>query len=1214
MLTGFEALGAASAVLQVISFATDVVVACKDAYDGATTSHHDLQRYAGQMSEAVGRVHTRCEQMNNANSKFASPKLQNIAKECKDAADKLEAEVQYLTSMSAQGDIWKSIHKSFRAWKHRKKLQGLEESLSKYQRVMRIELTSHLCSQGDAIYFQQDASFGKLDTDIQFLVNQLAQGMTDVKDLVKREHAATRCTITQEGARVEAAINWHTDSQVLELRTTADAERKCEAFLRSLKATRMKQRYNEILDSTDASFSQVFATYKEIEDLYYGVSREYYHSEYDGNTDDSDTSEDHDQSEDDSYSEHEDDPDDANGPEDHEDTSDDSEDADSEGYGSSEAARDLYMGDTKYIHHSWHSFNSWLISDDKLFYILGKPGSGKSTLVKFILNKEQTRDLIQEWSPDAILLSHFFWKIGSEEQNSIKGLWCSLLYKRLEDQHHLILSTLQHFRHLSLHSEYYDWSLNDLQDVWNYVANLDPRHMCVFIDGLDEIRNEDGFPQLAQTIQSISRIPNTKLCVSARPEPQIVRWLKMTEAHGILLEELTKFDMHVYVRERFDQLIPSSPLSPELFNDLRRELVNKAEGVFLWLYLAIKSIIVGVENEDSEVLLSKRLQDLPGDLEKLYEDMWQRANAGSKVYREKARRYFCYLLSAEYAEIAVSQYGMLSCHPLPLIFQIACAEEPEIQKRILMGTDMIGASEIVRICNETLASINTRCAGLVEVYPQEPCPPDEEEHVGDMIAYSKAVQRVVFIHRTAHDFLIDTEAGEAVLGCESLERFPWQTRLLKGMVCMVKVLVIKWDMPCRLGNAVQQITEFANRWRSKGLQVATEMLDIVKPLFDKHFTRSDLDFWVPQPHFLSWLIVEEILADYVLSCLTNECPPHLATTIMRDGWRPGSDVRLPKRTFDALTALGADPHEYGVLSHTHNSFLQLVPFVEKPTAFTNFLMSSLILLRNDLEYQETESLVSSEEYSSPRSTFEILKIALDMAKTCPNLNAVVALFACFLDTGGMIIMPLKSWTGALDDSPSQNIFAIFEVNIQLLLLYLLSEVGTNLGQSVLANSQAEDILSRIGNPSAKLRYFKRPKATNDKIEQRSNSPLTLQRTEPQVPSMSRSEIEHLFEVDLDLHTKVLFDDGQTGLSVTTQYVEKLEVEEVNIEDAMISLAAENLGFASCEELGIAPSLEHMKWSQQFDSVSWNLFPLTMRRLKAAAPDIEESEGSMEVDD
>jgi 3-oxoacyl-[acyl-carrier-protein] synthase III len=144
MATGLEALGAASAILQVISFASDLAVACKNAYDGAITPQDDLERHAKQMLEAVSRVQTRCEMMANANSKFASPELRNIAQECRDAAARLQAEVQYVTSMQAKGNILKSLRKGFRASSHQKKLKTLEESLSRYQQVMESELTSHL--------------------------------------------------------------------------------------------------------------------------------------------------------------------------------------------------------------------------------------------------------------------------------------------------------------------------------------------------------------------------------------------------------------------------------------------------------------------------------------------------------------------------------------------------------------------------------------------------------------------------------------------------------------------------------------------------------------------------------------------------------------------------------------------------------------------------------------------------------------------------------------------------------------------------------------------------------------------------------------------------------------------------------------------------------------------------------------------------------------
>lgn len=144
MATGLEALGAASAVLQVISFAKDLAIACKKAYDGATTPQDDLERHAKQMLEAVSRVETRCQLMVNTNSTFANPELQNISQECKDAAGKLQAEVQYVTSMQAKGNILKSVRKAWRTSSHQKKLDALEKSLSRYQQVMKTELMSHL--------------------------------------------------------------------------------------------------------------------------------------------------------------------------------------------------------------------------------------------------------------------------------------------------------------------------------------------------------------------------------------------------------------------------------------------------------------------------------------------------------------------------------------------------------------------------------------------------------------------------------------------------------------------------------------------------------------------------------------------------------------------------------------------------------------------------------------------------------------------------------------------------------------------------------------------------------------------------------------------------------------------------------------------------------------------------------------------------------------
>ncbi|KAF5235733.1 hypothetical protein FANTH_11613 [Fusarium anthophilum] len=1206
MLTGFEALGAASAVLQVVSFATSITAACKEAYDGATTSDDDLHRHAKQMSEAIDRLKSRCGQMTNTNASFRNPELNTISQDCSDAAKELEKQVSYVTSLQARGDIGKAFRKAFRTFRRKKKLEDLERSLSRYKQLIDIELKSHLCSRNEAVRLQQESAFQKLDTDVQSLVNQLAQGLTDVKVLFQQEHSKTRTAITQETARAEVAINSHTDSQLLEMMATAETKKKCEIFLQSLKAPRMNQRYTDIMDSEDASFKQVFATYEEMIDIYYG--------DLDGNghpTDNSDPEND-DNSQDEVDSGDHDGPQDGNDLED-DDTDDDTGGIDSEGYEFSEASSDpAYMSDMDNIHDSWFSFNSWLKSDDKLFYILGKPGSGKSTLVKFVLNQDQTKDLIKEWSSNAIILSHFFWKIGSEEQNSIKGLWCSLLYKRLKDQQHLISTILEHFSHLSLHSEYHDWSIKDLQDVWTCVASLDPRPICVFVDGLDEIRNEDGFTQLVQAIQSISRIPRTKLCVSTRPEAQIMRWIKSTKAAGILLEELTRFDMLVFVQQRFCQVSSSSRLCQGCYERLSQELVDKAEGVFLWLYLATSSIIDGIENQDTEDMITARLDGLPVGLEKLYIEMWERLNAKSTVYRELARRYFRYILHGSMHEIEIELGLRRIGFFFPLILEIACAEDLEIQERLLIHRGAIGAAEIVRICHETMASMNIRCAGLLETGPLESSNFSyyELELLGhNATAFCEAFGGVKFIHRTAHDFLTDTEAGQGILGREPLSDYPSQARLLKGAICMVIVVAAEWNVPCRSDDIIEQITDFATRWGREGLQLAVEMLNIVRPIFDEHLVMSEKNFYtfglcrtMPRRPFLSYLISDSLYDDYVISCLKDGCSASMATRIMREGWRPESNVKLPKRAFDALIVLGADPHIYGVCGDSPRG----MPFVREGTAFTNLLMSFLVSPKTGIESEETQSFGNRSNEPMTKPACEILAMALYMAKTCQNLNAEVAVFASSSGAERMKTMTIQQWMREFKRLACQSNFVVYEVNLQFLLLYLISNIGGNLAEGVLASLQARDVLLKFNNPSVKVRYFRGPDLTSNRLEQDVSSPLILQRTLTQTPSLSRRDIEHLFDTELGGHSQVSFmsHEVQTQLETLNQCLRNLKVEAVHVEDMMTTLAAGNLGICTYEKTGILEPSDDIRRENWRPGTLWNLFPSARGQLAAAAEAIE----------
>lgn len=996
-----------------------------------------------------------------------------------------------------------------------------------------------------------------MDTDVQFLVNQLAQGTADIKDLVKREHAATRNVVTQESARAEAAINSHTESQFLELRTTAEMRRKCETFLRSLKAPRMNQRYNDVIDSRDASFNQVFATYKDMKAMYHESPEA---GEASGEPDKS---------------------------------GDGNDSKDDE---SSEKMSDLgYVGWMKDIYRSWASLNSWLQSKDKLFYIQGKPGSGKSTLVKFILNQDQTQELVHRWSPDAIIISYFFWKIGSEEQNSIKGLWCSLLYQRLKGQQSLILNTPKHLRQLSLHSEYHDWSVKDLQAAWNYLADRDARSICIFIDGLDEIRNEDGFAKLFKSIQSISKLSNVKICMSTRPEAQIMRWLQTTNAVGILLEDLTRFDMVLFVRKRFRELLINGDVSSEFFDYLRQQLVDKAQGVFLWLHLASGSIIEGIENGDSNDMLSVRLHELPGDLEKLYTDMWQRSNAKSTAYQETARRIFRCLLDDSVRRNFIT-IGLRKRCFLPLILQIACVEDQKTQQDLLKGNGTIAAAEILRLCDETEASIHKRCAGLLEIKTNE-FSNETSTILGDNKAVvAKAIGTVAFIHRTAHDFLTDTEAGQRIIGCETMSCFHWQTQLLKGLICTLRILTSEWDLPCGAYSIILQIANFATRWGSEGLHLATEMLDVLQPLFDNHLIRNEINPWRPQLRFLTTLIIYEVFDDYVISYLTTKASPDLATTVMREGWCSEPRVKLRKRIFEKLMVLGADPHRCGVLLSCSDP----EPFIRKETAFTNFLRFYLFLMQRKTTYEISALRQLIEQGFHLLLPYDTLEMAIQMAKTCQDLNAGAVFFAFSQDNGDMTLMETEDLKWKL--SNLNSLFVVYEINIQFLLLYLGSKVEEHLAGSVLEFPGAQDLLKRLYNPSIKVRYFMRPSLMRYSLKQDSAPRLKFERVVSRAASLSSIDIKRLFDVDLKNQCEDSCEsfDVRTQSDVLTQFVNDLETEEVDVEDMMLTLVSENLGLGTYEEAGMIPSLEFLRNPVRRNDPEWSLFPLSMRRLEVAA--------------
>ncbi|KAL7930107.1 hypothetical protein V8C35DRAFT_165853 [Trichoderma chlorosporum] len=321
---------------------------------------------------------------------------------------------------------------------------------------------------------------------------------------------------------------------------------------------------------------------------------------------------------------------------------------------------------------------NWLRTENGVFWIQGKPGSGKSTLVKFLAHHPQTLSHLQQWShsesKQLVLAKFYFWNSGSALQKSQEGLLRSLLFEILRQCPELISTVRGDRRQFSSGSPAKglpsasgskllqssdvdrDWTVAELKWIMEKIAERETsKKFCFIIDGLDEFKVGDtqSHADLLDTIKCLGSSPNIKLCVSSRP------WTIFRDAFGekasqvMKLEDLTKGDIRRYVQDKFnthDQYLKLNQSDPQ-YNHLIEEVVNKAQGVFLWVFLVVRDLLEGLTYNDTIKTMHRRLDVFPETLEAFFEQM---LNTIPKFYRLQTSRVFQMATSVDYPLLLVT--------------------------------------------------------------------------------------------------------------------------------------------------------------------------------------------------------------------------------------------------------------------------------------------------------------------------------------------------------------------------------------------------------------------------------------------------------------------------------------------------------------------------------------------------------------------------------
>ncbi|KAK0723417.1 hypothetical protein B0T26DRAFT_674990 [Lasiosphaeria miniovina] len=229
------------------------------------------------------------------------------------------------------------------------------------------------------------------------------------------------------------------------------------------------------------------------------------------------------------------------------------------------------------------SFFECLESPGAVYWVSGKLGSGKSTLMKCLCELPAVWERLMHWVPatcqkgeqlQLVFASFFFWNVGLEVAELVQAI----------------------------------------QNIFDHTKTQPTIKLCFFIDGLDG-------------------------SASSRP------WNEFEKAFGgnvlqqLWVQDLTRDDIKLFVRDTLekDRNFQELKEDDESCIDLIQEISNRANGVFLWVRLIVNSLLQGVTNADSVVDLRRRLDTFPTDLYEVFE---RELFSVDPFYRQRTARFF----------------------------------------------------------------------------------------------------------------------------------------------------------------------------------------------------------------------------------------------------------------------------------------------------------------------------------------------------------------------------------------------------------------------------------------------------------------------------------------------------------------------------------------------------------------------------------------------
>ncbi|KAK3322853.1 hypothetical protein B0H66DRAFT_215826 [Apodospora peruviana] len=267
------------------------------------------------------------------------------------------------------------------------------------------------------------------------------------------------------------------------------------------------------------------------------------------------------------------------------------------------------------------TYQDWLRYENQdghcgLLWLKGKPGAGKSTLMKEALRRAEAQQVPTKfWTA-----SFFFNAKGGQLEHSSMGLLRSVL-------HQLLPRYPSHLRRLSeilsskalLSDEPSELDETELKKFLQsiFATKIEPR-VVIFIDALDECDSTTMRSQayLWREVTKTAHAAGNQLsvCMSSRHFP----FISITDCPEIVVDHHNDQDIVTFVDQRLGLGISNT--EPE-WQSLRDSILGKSAGVFLWVALVVDEILQKWDEGESLQSLLGVVDNTPVELEALFSSL-----------------------------------------------------------------------------------------------------------------------------------------------------------------------------------------------------------------------------------------------------------------------------------------------------------------------------------------------------------------------------------------------------------------------------------------------------------------------------------------------------------------------------------------------------------------------------------------------------------------